>query len=80
MAFVELEKKGAVGVITMNRPEALNALNVQVLRDLDAVLGQVEQDDEILVAVLTGAGSEEGTRALPVCAVGVGAWAAGAFA
>ena len=31
-------------------------------------------------AVLTGAGSEEGTRALPVCAVGVGAWAAGAFA
>lgn len=56
MAFVELEKKGAVGVITMNRPEALNALNVQVLRDLDAVLDQVEQDDEILVAVLTGAG------------------------
>ena len=34
MAFVELEKKGAVGVITMNRPEALNALNDQVLRDL----------------------------------------------
>ena len=30
MAFVELEKKGAVGVITMNRPEALNALNDQV--------------------------------------------------
>ncbi len=56
MAFVELEKKGAVGVITMNRPEALNALNDQVLRDLDAVLDQVEQDDEILVAVLTGAG------------------------
>lgn len=56
MAFVELEKKGAVGVITMNRPEALNALNDQVLQDLDAVLDQVEQDDEILVVVLTGAG------------------------
>ena len=40
MAFVELEKKGAVGVITMNRPEALNALNDQVLRDLDEVLDQ----------------------------------------
>lgn len=56
MAFVELEKKGAVGVITMNRPEALNALNDQVLRDLDSVLDQVEHDEEILVVVLTGAG------------------------
>jgi len=56
MAYVTLEKKGAVGIITMDRPEALNALNEQVLRDLDAVLDQVEQDDEILVAVVTGAG------------------------
>lgn len=56
MSFVTLEKKGPIGVITMNRPEALNALNDQVLRDLDAVLDQVENDDEILVAVVTGAG------------------------
>mgnify|MGYP001024781500 CR=1 FL=1 len=56
MAFVELEKKGAVGVITMNRPEALNALNEEVLRDLDAVLDQVERDDDILVSIVTGAG------------------------
>ena len=56
MSFVTLEKKGAVGVITMNRPEALNALNDQVLRDLSAVLDQVEADADILVAVLTGAG------------------------
>ena len=40
----------------MNRPEALNALNDQVLRDLDAVLDQVEENEEILVAVITGAG------------------------
>ena len=56
MAFVTLEQKGSVGVITMNRPEALNALNDQVLRDLDAVLDQVEENEEILVAVITGAG------------------------
>jgi len=56
MSFVTLEKKGPVGVITMNRPEALNALNSQVLADLDAVLDQVERDEEILVAVVTGAG------------------------
>ena len=36
MSFVTLEQKGPVGIITMNRPDALNALNEQVLRDLDA--------------------------------------------
>jgi enoyl-CoA hydratase len=56
MSFVTLEQKGPIGVITMNRPEALNALNDQVLRDLDAVLDQVEANEEILVAVITGAG------------------------
>ena len=38
MAFVDFEQRGPIGVITMNRPEALNALNDQVLKDLDAVL------------------------------------------
>ena len=56
MAFVELERRGTTGIITMNRPEALNALNDQVLRDLEQVLDQVEQEEEILVAVITGAG------------------------
>lgn len=56
MAFVELNKQGAVGIITMNRPEALNALNDQVLRNLETVLDQVENDPEILVAIITGAG------------------------
>ena len=56
MAFVTLEQKGPVGVITMNRPEALNALNDQVLRDLDQILDRVEENEEILVAVITGAG------------------------
>lgn len=45
-----------MGIITMNRPDALNALNEQVLRDLDAVLDQVEEREDILVAIVTGAG------------------------
>ena len=56
MAFVTLEKKGSVGIVTMNRPEALNALDRQVLENLNTVLDQVEADPEILVAVVTGAG------------------------
>lgn len=53
---VDLEKKGHVGVITMNRPEALNALNTPMLQELEKVIDQVEADDEIYVCVLTGAG------------------------
>ena len=56
MAFVTLEKKGPVGVVTMDRPEALNALDKQVLEDLNTVLDQVESDPDILVAIVTGAG------------------------
>ncbi|MCI9580677.1 MAG: enoyl-CoA hydratase/isomerase family protein [Oscillospiraceae bacterium] len=56
MSFVTLEAKGPIGILTMNRPEALNALNEQVLRDLDAALDQAAAQDNILVLVLTGAG------------------------
>ena len=56
MAFVDLEQRGSIGILTMNRPEALNALNDQVLRDLDAALDAVEANDEVLVVILTGAG------------------------
>ena len=36
----------------MNRPEALNALDKQVLEDLNTVLDQVESDPDILVAIV----------------------------
>ena len=38
MAFVTLEKQDHIGILTINRPEALNALNSQVLSDLDAAI------------------------------------------
>ncbi len=56
MSTVLVEKKEHIGVITINRPEALNALNSAVLADLSAAVDAVEADDEIYVAVLTGAG------------------------
>ena len=56
MAFVKFEQQGHVGIITIDRPDALNALNSQVLSDLDAVLERVEAEDEIYVVILTGAG------------------------
>ncbi|MEE3140716.1 MAG: enoyl-CoA hydratase/isomerase family protein, partial [Actinomycetota bacterium] len=43
-----------VGVITLNRPEARNALSTEVLEALPEALRSLEQDDEVNVLVLTG--------------------------
>ena len=42
MGFVLYEQKDAVGIVTINRPEALNALNSAVLDELDAVIDAVD--------------------------------------
>ena len=56
MAFVEVTKQGNVGIITMNRPEALNALNNAVFNDLEIAINTVKRDKEIYVVIITGAG------------------------
>ncbi|WP_438726034.1 enoyl-CoA hydratase-related protein [Parasphingorhabdus sp. DH2-15] len=52
------ETQGAVTLITLNRPKALNALNAQVLEDLIAAFEVYERDDSQLCAVLTGSGEK----------------------
>ena len=57
MGFVNYEVEGAVGVITINRPQALNALNSQVLDDLAAVIDGVDLN-AVRCLILTGAGDK----------------------
>lgn len=57
MEFVLYEVKGQVGVITINREKALNALNSAVLDELDATLDAVDLK-EIRCLILTGAGEK----------------------
>jgi enoyl-CoA hydratase len=49
-----LETRGAVTVLTLNRPRALNALNAQVLADLTAAFAAFDADPEQRCAILTG--------------------------
>lgn len=53
---IRYETRGDIAVATIDRPEALNALNSDVLRDLDQVVSQVEADREVRAFLLTGAG------------------------
>jgi len=56
MSYIDLKVEGGVGILTVTRPEALNALNSQVLKDLDAAIDAVEGSNDIDVVILTGAG------------------------
>ena len=57
MSFVTSRQEGAVLTLTLNRPEALNALNEQVLDDLDAALDAVDLS-AVRCLVFTGAGEK----------------------
>ena len=54
--FILTERSDGVAVITLNRPEKLNALSYPLVRELDDALTQYEADEEIKAVILTGAG------------------------
>lgn len=56
MSFVELKKNDKTAVLTINRPEALNALNSQVLSDLKAALDELKKEADLRCLIITGAG------------------------
>ena len=50
------ERQGAVALLTLNRPDKLNAINEPVIRGLDAALDAAEADESVRAIVLAGAG------------------------
>jgi enoyl-CoA hydratase/carnithine racemase len=52
------ERRGHVELLTINRPEARNAINLATAQALDAALSAAEADDEVWVIVLTAAGDK----------------------
>ena len=63
MSFVNCEVKDKIAVVTINRPEALNALNSQVLDDLAAAFDSIDVN-VVRAVVLTGAGEKSFVAAL----------------
>jgi enoyl-CoA hydratase len=49
-------EEGSMVTITMNKPETLNALNIEFSREIDDAITEVEQDDDVKVVVFKGAG------------------------
>ncbi len=62
-------KEDHIARLTLNRPEAGNAINLQMAQELEAVCCQINQDNDIYVVIITGAGNKAfcsgGELALP---------------
>jgi len=51
---VMVEKDGAIGVVTLNRPQALNALSYALVKDLSLAMQDLDRDKEVRVIIVTG--------------------------
>jgi enoyl-CoA hydratase/carnithine racemase len=54
--YLKFELEGAIGVITLNRPEKRNALSLELLQELDALLTKIGSSNDIRVVVIKGEG------------------------
>jgi len=54
--LVEKREDGKIGVITLNRPEALNTFNLTLAGDLDQALIDLDKDNDVRVIIINGAG------------------------
>ncbi len=58
MRFIQLEPQGDIATVKINRPEALNAMNTDVISELSRAIDIIAADDSIKVVIITGAGEK----------------------
>ena len=58
MALIDYKKEGRIAIFTINRPEALNAINVLAIQELHEAMIDFRDDPELWVGIITGAGDK----------------------
>jgi enoyl-CoA hydratase len=58
MEFIKFEIKDLMAIIQINKPQALNALNQQILRELNTAIDKVEKDKSLRCLIITGEGEK----------------------
>ncbi len=56
--FISIEQEGHLAVLTIQRPEQLNALNKSTIEELNAALNQLDADETVRAIILTGSGTK----------------------
>ena len=70
---VRRERRGQVEILTINRPEARNAVNPEVTSQMTAALDELDRDDDLRVIILTGSGDKAFSAGLDLKAFSAGA-------
>ena len=55
---IEFTKEDGIGILKINRPKALNALNTETVTELNQCVGEIENDAEVKVLIITGGGEK----------------------
>lgn len=58
MQYVKMKMMDGIAIVTIDRPDVLNAIDDNVLDELDAALTEIEQNDSVRVVIITGAGEK----------------------
>ena len=58
LKYIQIETDANIGIVKINRPEALNAMNSDVVSDLSSAIDSVGANDDIKVVIITGAGEK----------------------
>jgi 3-hydroxypropionyl-coenzyme A dehydratase len=58
LKYIQLESQGEVAILRINRPEALNAMNTDVITELSQTIDKIGADETIKVIIVTGAGEK----------------------
>jgi 3-hydroxypropionyl-coenzyme A dehydratase len=58
LKYIQLESQGEVAILRINRPEALNAMNTDVISELSQTVDKIGADETIKVIIITGAGEK----------------------
>lgn len=74
-----VEKKEHIAILTLNRPERLNAVNPQMKKDVYQALKELECDDEVRVVIMTGAGRAFSVGGDMTAISSIGSYIEGAF-
>ncbi len=58
MGYIRLEKEDGIALVTIDRAEKLNAMNIDLIKELGNTMDQLENDDEVKCVIITGAGEK----------------------
>ena len=56
--YIQVEKKEDIAIVRINRPEKLNAMNIEVIKEMGIVMDELDKDDAVKAVVITGAGEK----------------------